>query len=262
MCHPEVPAGAPVPDVERIEVEIPLVGRQEQMPGLMARPRTGAGPGVLVVCDIFGRSPFYEDLAGRLALAGFTALLPDYFFREGPLAERTRELAMERRQRLDENQALVDLDQAIEWLKLQPFAGGQVGTIGFCMGGTLVLDLAARREDVATVCFYGFPAGAAGKEAGAPPPPLTLTERMHGPILGFWGDQDTGVGMDNVEKLAAALDERGVEFEYTIHPGLGHGFMAQSQLDPAHEAYEAACQSWTRTLDFYRRELAPKAVAR
>jgi len=256
-----VPPGTTAPDVERIEVEVPLIGKLEKMPALLSRPRTGAGPGVLVVCDVFGRSPFYEDLAGRLALAGFTALLPDYFFREPPLPSMDRELAMARRNRLDENQTLVDLGQAIDWLKLQPFAGGRVGTIGFCMGGTLVLDLAAERDDLATVCFYGFPA-AGGKESGAPPAPLTLTERMHGPILGFWGDQDSGVGMENVEKLASALHNRGVEFEHTIYPGLGHGFMRQSGLDPAHEAYDAACRSWTRTLEFYRRELAVKVAAR
>jgi carboxymethylenebutenolidase len=259
MCHPEVPDGAPIPDVERIEVEIPLVGRQELMPALMARPRTGAGAGVLVVCDVFGRSPFYEDLAARLALAGFTALVPEYFFREGPLAERTRELAMARREQLDQNQTLVDLDQAIDWLQLQPYADGRVGTIGFCMGGTLTLDLAAKRDDLATVSYYGFPAG--GDPVKGPPQPLTLVDRMNGPILGFWGDQDAGVGMENVEKLAAALEGRGVEFEHAIFPGLGHGFMAQSQLDPAHEAYDAACRSWTRTLEFYRGHLAQKPVA-
>ncbi len=62
--------------------------------------------------------------------------------------------------------------------------------------------------------------------------------------------------MDNVEKLAAALGEHGVEFEHTIYPGLGHGFLAASQLDPDHEAYEAACDAWTRTIDFYRRNLS------
>jgi carboxymethylenebutenolidase len=253
MCHPEVPEGAPAPDVERIEVEIPLIGRQEKMPGMLARPRTAAGAGVLVIGDVFGRSPFYEDLAGRLALAGFAALLPEYFFREGPLPERTREHAMARRERLDQNQTLIDLEQAIDWLKLQPFAGGRVGTIGFCMGGTFVLDLAARRDDLASVCYYGFPAD--GDPVKGPPPPLTLTDQMSGPILGFWGDQDTGVGMDNVARLAAALDGRGVEFQHTIFPGLGHGFMAQSQLDPGHEAYQAACESWTQTVEFYRGHL-------
>lgn len=257
MCHPEVPAGSPVPDVERIEVSVPLIGRREEMPALMTRPKTGAGPAVLVVCDIFGRSPFYEDLAGRLALAGFTALVPEYFFRVGPPANPTREAAFARREKLDENQTLVDLDQAIDWLKLQPFAAGRVGTIGFCMGGTLVLDLAAVRDDLATVCFYGFPAGTGPL---GPPRPLDQAARMKGPILGFWGDQDTGVGMDNVEKLAAALAEAGVHFEHTIYPGFGHGFMKASGLDPKNPEYEVACQSWTRTLDFYREHLSPKPV--
>jgi carboxymethylenebutenolidase len=254
MCHPEILEGHTAPGVERIEVEVPLIGHLEKMPALLCRPQTGAGAGVLLVADVFGRSPFYEDLAGRLALAGFTALLPDYFFRQGPLAEPTREAAMTRRDKLDQNQTLVDLSQAIDWLHLQPFAAGQIGTIGFCMGGTVVLDLAAERDDLATVCFYGFPAG--GPVPGNPPAPLTLAAQMNGPILGFWGDQDTGAGMDKVEKLAALLKARGVDFEYTIYPGLGHGFMAASRLDPAHEAYDAACRSWTRTIEFYRTHIA------
>jgi carboxymethylenebutenolidase len=142
------------------------------------------------------------------------------------------------------------LSQTIDWLHLQPFAAGPIGTVGFCMGGSLVLDLAAERDDLATVCYYGFPAGSGG------PAPLDLADRMHGPILGFWGDQDAGAGMDNVERLAAILKARGVEAELVIHPGLGHGFMSASQLDPAHEAYDAACRSWTRTIQFYRTHIA------
>mgnify|MGYP001791829826 CR=1 FL=1 len=127
------------------------------------------------------------------------------------------------------------------------------------MGGTFVLDLSAERDDLASVCFYGFPAGAAaalGATADDPPAPLTLVDRMQGPILGFWGEQDAGVGMENVEKLAAGLKGPGVDFEHTIFPGLGHGFMAASQLDPEHEAYDAACQAWTRTIEFFRTHIA------
>jgi len=254
VCHPEIPTGHTAPDVDRMEVEVPLIGRLEKMPGLLCRPQTGAGAGILVVGDVFGRTPFYEDLAGRLALAGFTALLPDFFFRQGPLAEPTREAAMARREQLDQNQTLVDLSQALDWLHLQPFAAGRLGTIGFCMGGTLVLDLAAERDDLATVCFYGFPA--APSMPGAPPAPLTLADHITGPILGFWGDQDTGVGMDTVEKLGTLLRARGIDFDFTVYPGLGHGFMAASRLDPEHEAYDAACQSWTRTIEFYRAHIA------
>jgi dienelactone hydrolase len=254
MCHPEIPEGHTAPEVDRFEVEVPLIGNREKMPALLCRPQTGAGAGVLVVADVFGRTPFYEDLAGRLALAGFTALLPEVFFRQGPLPESTREAAMARREKLDQNQSLIDLTQSIDWLHLQPFAAGPIGTIGFCMGGTLVLDLAAERDDLATVCFYGFPAGSPGP--ASPPAPLTLVEHMNGPILGFWGDQDSGVGMENVERLDGLLKARGVDHEFTIHPGLGHGFMAASKLDPGHEAYDAACQSWTRTIEFYRTHIA------
>jgi carboxymethylenebutenolidase len=128
------------------------------------------------------------------------------------------------------------------------------------MGGTFVLDLAAQRDDLASVCFYGFP-DAGGALAGSPssrlpPAPLTLVDHMRGPILGFWGDQDSGVGMDKVAQLASALKARGVDFEHTVYPGLGHGFMAASQLDPAHEAYDAACKSWTRTIEFFRTHIA------
>jgi len=250
MCHPEVPEGSTPPDVERQQVSIPLTNN-ESMPGLLCRPQINSGAAVLVVSDIMGPSPFYEDLAGRLALAGFVALLPDYFWRAGALPEPNREAAFARRARLDEQQALRDLYLAIDWVQLEPGSAGTAGTIGFCMGGTLVLDLAAERDDLATVCFYGFPgtASPAGKNA---PRPLDIVDEINGPILGFWGDQDQGAGMDNVEKLAAALKARDVDFEHKIYPGLGHGFMAASKLDPQSEAYEAACDAWTRAVDFLR----------
>lgn len=244
MCHPEVPAGQPAPEVPREEVSIGL-DSGESMPALLARPETPARGAVLVIADVFGRSPFYEDLAGRLALAGFTALLPDYFFRQGPLPEPTREAAMARRQRLDLSRTPDDLQSALEWQRANAGARGRLGTVGFCMGGTLVLQLQARRDDVAGVCYYGFPGNL---------DPDTV-DRIRGPLLGFWGDQDAGVGMENVERLAAALKARQADFEHHVYPGLGHGFMAASRLEPGNDAYEKACESWTRALDFFRRHL-------
>jgi dienelactone hydrolase len=209
----------------------------------------------LVVSDIFGRSPFYENLAARLAQAGFQALVPDYFFRVGALAEMTRDAALERRGRLDENRTLRDLQMAAAWLRNRPGAGGRLGTVGFCMGGTLVLDLTTIVPDLATVCYYGFPGRSVRPTQFTPPSPLDVVESMRGPILGFWGDQDAPVGMENVALLAAALEERGTPFEHTIYPGLGHGFLSASQFDPNHAAYEAACDSWTRAISFVRANL-------
>lgn len=255
MCHPEVPAGQATPPVVRQEVQIPLAAGGA-MPALLARPEGGEGPAVLIVHDIFGRSPFYENLAARLATAGFVALLPDFFFHEGPLPQRTLDLAFARRSKLDEPRALGDLSTAVDWLSAQPgVSGDRTGSVGFCMGGTLALNLAAQRNDLATVCYYGFVAPEPHAAAARAPAPIDQLEGLRGPILGFWGDQDHGIAMADVERYVEGARQRGVSFEHTIYSGLGHGFMAQSGLDPAHPTYKMACESWARALDFFRQHL-------
>src|SRR5213592_3223303 len=91
VCHPEVPVGAPIPDVRVKDATIPVEGGA--MPGLLALPERRPAPGILIINDVFGRSPFYDQLARRLGQAGFVAVTPEYFFREGSLPEPTREAA-------------------------------------------------------------------------------------------------------------------------------------------------------------------------
>lgn len=253
MCHPDAPlTSSPAPDALE-EVRIPL-DTGEQLPALYAHP-DHEGPGVLVATDIYGRSPFYEDLAARLGAAGFHTLLPEHFFRQGPLGERTREAAFARRRQLDDLRALADHGNALDWLRGQPgVVGGRVGTIGFCMGGTFVLNLAAGRDDLATVCYYGFPQ-APPLSPNPAPAPLDQLDAIRGPIIAFWGDQDEGAGMDNVAKLADGLLARSVDFEHLVYPGLGHGFLARALLDSDDPGHPGAADSWHRTLSFYRRHL-------
>jgi carboxymethylenebutenolidase len=254
MCHPEVPAGVPIPDVRVEDAAIPVEGAT--MPGLLAMPDSVPAPGILIINDVFGRSPFYDQLARRLAQAGFVAATPEYFFREGSLPEPTREAAMARAKQLDFKRWGRDMSAAIDWLRARPEVSGVVGTIGFCMGGTQTLLLAGRRDDIAaTVSYYGFPADARTEAS-----PIDVASKMHGPILGHWGDQDTGVGMDNVEKLRAAVQDAAVEHEFHIYPGLGHGFLKASLEDSKTPGYEQACASWKRTLEFYRRCFARARV--
>jgi len=247
VCHPEIPEGAPIPDVRVEDAAIPVEGGA--MPTLLALPERRPAPGVLIINDVFGRSPFYDNLARRLAQAGFVAATPEYFFRAGSLPEPTREAAMARAKRLDFKRWSRDMSSAIDWLRARPEVNGTVGTIGFCMGGTQSLLLAARRDDIAaTVSYYGFPA-----DARTDASPIEVAAKMRGPILGHWGDQDAGAGMDNVEKLRAALEAARVEHEFHIYPGIGHGFLKASLEDSKTPGYEEACASWRRTLEFYRR---------
>src|SRR2546427_5490908 len=225
MCHPEVPAGTPIPDVRVLDAAIPV--EDGNMPGLVALPEDLPAPGILIINDVFGRSPFYDELARRLAQAGFAAVTPEYFFREGSLPEPTREAAMARAKQLDFKRWSRDMSAAIDWLRARPDVNGTVGTIGFCMGGTQALLLAARRDDLAaTVSYYGFPA-----DARTDASPMEVAPKMHGPILGHWGDQDQGAGMDNVEKLRAGLEAAGVEDEIHNHPGPRHGLLIATLVD-------------------------------
>ena len=256
MCHPEVPAGTPMPDVRVEDATIPV--EDGVMPTLLALPERTPAPGILIINDVFGRSPFYDTLARRLAQAGFVAATPEYFFREGSLAEPTREAAMARAKRLDFKRWGRDMSAAIDWLRARREVNGAAGTIGFCMGGTQALLLAARCDDIAaTVSYYGFPADARTESS-----PIAVAPKMHGPILGHWGDQDEGAGMDNVEKLRAGLEAAGVEHEFHIYPGLGHGFLKASLEDEKTPGYEQACTSWKGTLEFYRRCFSREKVRR
>src|SRR6266511_2318160 len=215
MCHPEVPEGTAPPDVRTEEATI-AVG-DGAMPAFVALPERTPAPAVLVINDVFGRGSFYEHLARRLAQAGFVAATPEFFFREGPLPEPTREAAMARAKRLDFSRTVDDMSAAIDWLRGRDDTTDAIGTIGFCMGGTIVLLLAARRADInASVCYYGFPA-----DTRTSARPLDLASQMKGPILGLWGDQDTGVGMDNVSMLDRELTTAGLEHEVHIYPRLG-----------------------------------------
>src|SRR2546426_10705445 len=99
MCHPEVPEGTTPPSVRTAELTIAV--DDGAMPTLVAFPEGVRAPAVLVINDVFGRSPFYEHTARRLAQAGFVAGTPEFFFREGPLPEPTRDAAMARAEHTD-----------------------------------------------------------------------------------------------------------------------------------------------------------------
>ncbi len=250
MCHPSENVDPdPIAGVERREVAVPVRGGAD-VPARLCLPTAAGAPrgGVILATDIFGSNAFYRALADRLAAAGIAALLPDLFFREGRLTEPTRELAYERRAKLDDERVLRELESGCEWLRdALAIEQGRIGTLGFCLGGNLVLHLAARRRDLATVAFYAFPAGLPAPRAA--PPPREVVGRMQGPILALWGDRDEKVGMPNVEEFDRLARGAELDYEQHVYPGREHGFLSglEDAGDPAHEA---AADAWRRTLGF------------
>ena len=249
MCHTDIPPGQRTPDVDTAEVRI-AVTTGEMMPALSAGPTDA--PAVLIVGDIFGRSEFYEHLAALVAAEGFQALVPDFFFRQGPLAEPgSREAAFARRDRLDETSALDDLRAAIDWLR-ERSQRATVGTVGFCMGGTFVLDLASTQDDLVTIAYYGFPVPGASL-ASPPPRPLDLVGSLRGPVLAFWGDRDDTVGIDHARSYADRARTSNPNFDCEFVPGLSHGFLGSARLgaadDPGGATWKRALQQLHRHLD-------------
>jgi carboxymethylenebutenolidase len=243
MCHIDIPPGQARPDIDGREVTIPLPGGEE-MAALHVAASDDAPP-VLVIGDVFGRSAFYEHLAALLAQAGLQALVPDFFFRQGPLPDPpSKEAAFGRRAKLDEAATLDDLRAAITWLRERSGRRG-VGVVGFCMGGTFVLDLASTEAELVSVAYYGFPVPQP-TIASPPPRPIDLVDGLRGPVLAFWGDQDDTVGVDHARDYVRRAQSH-AGFESQILPGLGHGFLGAAPLG---DASDPGAATWERAVTF------------
>jgi carboxymethylenebutenolidase len=257
MCHDSCPkpvtGGAPVTEsmttVSREDAEIPV---------LMVQPDDEApAPGIVLIHDIHGANDFYRDIAHRLAQAGHVVALPNLFHREGPPGGDGREAVMARSRKAKQASQLGDLEAVAAWLAGLDRCNGAFGVVGFCMGGTLTFLMSAREpRPAAGVAFYGFPAKDA--TANAPIRPIDPAEvaAISSPLLGLWGEEDSGVGMDNVEAYTEALDAAGKPLDTVIYPEVGHGFLT---FDADSPAFAVSRDAWDRALDFLGHHLGGRA---
>jgi carboxymethylenebutenolidase len=231
------------------EISVPLADGQK-MSGWTYRAEKPVATCV-VLPDIFGPSPFYHHVTAELARAGYDATLVDYFVREGPLAEKTREAAFARRSQLNENTALADISTAVDVLT-QGGSGGRTGLLGFCLSGTYAWDIATMRSDLAIVSYYGFPEGPGGQTKSDAPRPIDVAAKMSGPILSFWGDADH-IPMTVIEGFGAEVAKHDIDYRQQIYPGVGHGFLQGLVEDDDTSA--AAKDAWQQTLGFFTTHL-------
>jgi carboxymethylenebutenolidase len=259
MCHPDPIMGGAGEDVRPVE-QVNIKTGSENCPAFISRPAgEAATPAILLITDVFGASPFYQEMAGRLAHEGYTTLVPNVFHRVGELPEQTLDHARARAGKLTDDLLIQDLSASIDYLLAEPSVQPkQIGVMGFCMGGTLVLIMGARRADAIAggAIYYGFPVNA----HPTPTRPISAIDevsRIQAPMIGFWGDQDAGVGMDNVAKLDKEMQRLSKDFTHTIYPGAGHGFMARRSPADATAAEDA----WPNMLQFFDRTLKVGATA-
>jgi len=210
-------------------------------PGYLARPK-GRGPGVIVIQEWWGLVPHIEQIADRLAEAGFVALAPDLYHGE---STKSPDQAGKLMMALRVDQAERDLAGAIDHLAALPeVSSTKIGTVGFCMGGALSLFAASKNPEVgACVVFYG----------GHPNIKPDLAA-LQAPVLGFYADKDGFVTPQLVKALDDELARLGKRHEFHTYPDADHAFFN----DHRPEVYDAAASAdaWGKLLAFFTRELA------
>lgn len=222
-------------------VEIPSPQGYGTVRGYLVKPAKAKGklPVVLVVHENRGLNPHIADIARRLALDNFIAFAPDALFPLGGYPgdeDKAREVFP----KLDQTKTREDFLASAAYLKTLPEGNGKVGVTGFCYGGGISNFLATRIPDLAAaVPFYGQQ------------PPVDEVPKIKAPLLIHYAGDDERInkGWPDYE---AALKAANVKYEAYVYPGVQHGF--NNDTTPRYD--EAAAKlAWTRTLDFFNKNL-------
>lgn len=218
-----------------------------QFAGYLARPKSGKGPGVIVIQEIFGINANVRAVADRLADEGFVALAPDLFWRQEPgvdLNSQTEEgwkRAMELYQGFDVDKGIEDLIVTLDHLRKLDGVNGKVGCQGYCLGGLLAYLMATRSDIDAAIGYYGV--GIDGK--------LDEAKNIRKPLMLHIAQADAFVDATAQKKIHDALDGNP---NVVIHdyPGMDHAF---TRLNGQHYNKEAADLANGRSLEFLRKHL-------
>jgi carboxymethylenebutenolidase len=210
--------------------------------GYLALPPSGSGPGVIVIQEWWGLVGHIASVADRFADAGFLALAPDLYHGETTAEpDQARELAME----LELDTVAAEIAGAADHLAgLPQSAGGRVGAVGFCLGGSLALWSATLSDQITTVVAF-YP-GAAIRQRLSP-----RWERYAGKTAAIHCAEHDGASADaDIQALYAEITKAGGTCTLYDYPGTKHAFFN----DDRPEAFDAdaAAGAWARTLDTLR----------
>jgi carboxymethylenebutenolidase len=199
----------------------------------------GKAPGVVLIQEWWGLNGQIRHVAARLAREGFVVLLPDlYHGRWTTDPGEAQKLMMS----LDWKEALAELGGAVKFLEGHERCSGNVGVMGFCMGGALTFATSVTSADVkAGVAYYGL----------APQDSFDHS-KIKAPILGHFARKDGWAKADAAEALAAEMKARGQSIELHVYDA-DHAFAN----DVRKEVYapDAAALAWSRTTEFLHRHL-------
>ncbi|MCJ8157190.1 dienelactone hydrolase family protein [Sphingomonas sp. LaA6.9] len=242
------PAGAAIvpPDDKRLVVRKgPYELDDGTMTGYFAKPASPRAKlgAIMVIHENRGLNAHVEDVARRLALAGFFVVAPDFLSASGG-TPADEDKAREMIGKLDYQRAIAAGVSTIRRLKSLENTNGKAGTVGFCWGGAMVnqVALAAGKQLDAGVSYYG------------PAPAASEAVRIQAPLLLHYAGNDARVNATGMP-WTEALKKAGKAVESFTYPGVEHAF--NNDTSSARYNKDAADLAWDRTLAFFKRYLAP-----
>jgi carboxymethylenebutenolidase len=209
--------------------------------GYLARPKEkGQRPAVLVIHENRGLNPHLEDVARRFAVEGFLAFAIDLLSLVGGTPE-SEDAARELHTKLNQDDAVAALVDAVAFLKAHPESAGKVGAVGFCFGGLMANRLAASSKELdAAVAYYGRQV------------PAEQVPNIQAALLLHYAENDAGVNA-GIEAYEAALKSNNKTYTIHMYPGTQHAF--NNDTGAARYNKEAADLAWKRTIAFFREHL-------
>jgi carboxymethylenebutenolidase len=215
----------------------------------IATPDGDAQSAVIVIPEAFGLNDHIEDVTRRFANAGYIGVGLDIFHRSGkgtaPYDDFSK--ALELFEAVSDDTLLGDVDAAIVHLREMGITDNHIGLVGFCFGGRTSFLVAVRRAIGASVGFYG--GGIVTARFPQFPALVDEVPQLKTPWLGLFGDADTGIPTEDVERLRAELDENAtVDHAVMRYADAEHGF--HCDVRPSYHE-DAAKDAWARTLEWF-----------
>lgn len=233
------------------EVSIPV--GDFRLPAYRAAPAGVANaPVVLVISEIFGVHEYIADVARRFAKAGYFAVAPELFVRQGDASAygEIAKLIAEVVSKVPDAQVMADLDGAVAWATANGGDGARVGITGFCWGGRITWLYAAHGPVKAGVAWYGRLVGQASELT--PKHPVDLAPILKAPVLGLYGEKDTGIPLDTIGRMKTALaagSAAAKASEFVVYPDAPHAFHADYR--PSYRKGPAE-DGWKRALAWFK----------
>ncbi len=229
-----------------------------EMPAYRAQPEGGAKfPLIVVVSEIFGVHEHIKDVCRRLAKAGYMAIAPELFARQGDVSKMTDIGAIITNviNKTPDEQVMRDLDATGEWAKKSgKLDGDRIGITGFCWGGRIVWLYCARNNPgggpKAGAAWYGKlsnPTNALQTRTA-----IDVATKLHAPVLGLYGGLDSGIPIGQIEMMRReiAANPKKVPGEIVVYPDAQHAFNADYR--PSYNK-AAAEDAWQKMLAFMKK---------